>query len=247
MKLYGLIGKSLGHSFSKNYFEKKFAQLELSDCAFVNYELQSIDEFLPLLAAEKNVQGLSVTIPYKESILPFLDELSPEAETIAAVNCIQFKNGKKIGHNTDVYGFAQSIKPFLDPNHQRALILGTGGASKAVAHVLRNIGVDVYFVTSSDSKKTTNTFFYSELNEHIMQAFKLIVNTTPLGTFPNVNECPNIPFVHFTAQHLAYDLVYNPAETAFLKQAAAKAAIVVNGLSMLQLQAEKSWEIWNQG
>ena len=217
----------------------------MTDCQYSNFEIDSIDKIKSLIKDTPNLVGLNVTIPYKEAVLPFLDELSSEAKEIRAVNCIRIQNGKLIGYNTDVYGFAQSIKPFLDVNHQRALILGTGGASKAVAQALKKVGVEIYFVTSSQTKKTNNTFFYSELNELVLNAFKLIVNTSPVGTFPHVKECPNIPYQFISPQHLAYDLIYNPAQTLFLQKAKEKGAITVNGLSMLQLQAEKSWEIWN--
>jgi shikimate dehydrogenase len=242
---YGLVGKILGHSFSKSYFEKKFKDLHLTDCAYSNFEIDTIEKIKLLIRERPELKGLNVTIPYKESVMPLLDELSAEAKEIGAVNCIKIQDNKLIGYNTDVYGFAQSIKPFLDTNHQRALILGTGGASKAVASALKKVGVEIYFVTSSATKQTENTFFYSELNDLVLNAFKLIVNTTPLGTFPNVNECPALPYHCFTPQHLAYDLIYNPEQTLFLKQAKEKGSITLNGLSMLQLQAEKSWEIWN--
>lgn len=245
MRAFGLIGKSLSHSFSKNYFENKFELLHLNDYSYSNFELENIEAFVELIKSNSNLKGLNVTIPYKETVIPFLNELSEEANQIGAVNCIQIKGNKLIGHNTDVYGFSQSLKPFLDANHERALILGTGGAAKAVAHVLHKIGLPVFYVTSAKTKKTENTFFYDEINERVMAAFKLIVNTTPLGTFPDINECPPLPYEFFTPQHLAYDLIYNPGETKFLRQASNKGAIVVNGLSMLQLQAEKSWEIWN--
>lgn len=246
MQLFGLIGKSLKHSFSKNYFEKKFLELGLHEYVYENFELENIDDLKQLVSKNSELIGLNVTIPYKESVVPLLDELSPEAKQIGAVNCININNQKLVGYNTDVYGFSQSIKPFLDPNHERALVLGTGGASKAVAFALKKIGVDVYFVTSSPVKKTANTFFYSELNQQVMNAFKCIVNTTPLGTFPNHAECAPLPYQFFTPQHLAYDLIYNPEQTLFLQQASEKGAICVNGLSMLQLQAEKSWEIWTR-
>ena len=246
MKQFGLLGKSLSHSFSKSYFEKKFQDLYLTNCLYSDFEIDSIDKIYSLAHNTENLIGLNVTIPYKESVIPFLDELNAEAKEIGAVNCIKIQNGKLIGYNTDVYGFAQSIKPFLDTNHQRALILGTGGASKAVAYALKKVGVEVYFVTSSLTKKTSNTFFYSEINDRVMNAFKLIVNTSPLGTFPNIDECPQLPYHLFTPLHLAYDLVYNPNLTLFLKKAKQQGSITVNGLSMLQLQAEKSWEIWNE-
>lgn len=245
MQQFGLLGKSLKHSFSKTYFDKKFTDLNLTDSMYTNFELDFIEKIKALINETKDLQGLNVTIPYKETVIPFLDNIDAEAKNIGAVNCIKILNSKLIGYNTDVYGFSQSIKPFLDTNHERALILGTGGASKAVSYALKKIGVEVYFVTSSSTKKTTNTFFYSEINDRVMNAFKLIVNTTPLGTYPNLKEFPELPYNYFTPQHLAYDLVYNPSETAFLKRAKEKGSITVNGLSMLQLQAEKSWEIWN--
>ena len=245
MKEFGLIGRSLTHSFSKNYFEKKFAVQGLLDCSYNNFELDTIDALRSLISSHPNLNGLNVTIPYKESVLSYLDELSADAKEIGAVNCIELKNKKLIGHNTDVYGFAQSIKPFLDTNHQKALILGSGGAAKAVSHALKKIGVDVYFVSSSP-KKTPNTFLYSEINQMMLQACKLVVNCTPLGMFPNTNNCPALPYAFFTPEHLAVDLIYNPEETLFLKQAKEQGAITLNGLSMLRLQAEKSWEIWNR-
>lgn len=243
MTNFGLIGKSLSHSFSRSYFEKKFIENELKDHFYKNFELETIDQFVDVLKTQ-NLKGLNVTNPYKESIIPFLNELSTEAKEIGAVNCINIVNGKIIGYNTDAYGFGQSIKPFLDTTHDRALILGTGGASKAVAYALKKIGVQVFFATSS-TKKNTNTFFYNEINEGMMNAFKLIINTTPLGLFPNINEAPTLPYHLFTDKHLAYDLIYNPEQTLFLKQAKEKGAVTINGLSMLHLQAQKSWEIWN--
>lgn len=241
---YGLVGKSLSHSFSKKYFEQKFAELGVQGSSFHNYELASIDLLLAIVEAHPDLRGLSITLPYKEAIMPLLHSCSEEATQIGAVNSVHIKNGKWMGYNTDVYGFSQSLKPFLDHHHERALILGTGGASKAVAFALKKLGVEIYFV-SREQKKTANTFLYSEINEHVMQAFKLVVNTTPLGTSPNIDECPPLPYQHFTPQHMAFDLVYNPAQTLFLQKAAAKGSITVNGYSMLQLQADKSWEIWN--
>lgn len=243
MSQFGLIGKSLSHSFSKNYFEKKFREAGLSH-TYDNFEMYDISGLREWAMNKPELRGLNVTIPYKESVIPLLDELSDEAAAIGAVNCIKIKSGRLTGHNTDTYGFTQSIKPFLDHNHERALILGTGGASKAVAHALKQKGLDFFYVTSSATKKTSNTFFYSEINETVMQAFKLIVNTTPLGMFPQTDTFPDLPYDYFSPQHLAYDLIYNPAQTVFLAKAAEKNAIIVNGLSMLQLQAEKSWEIW---
>ncbi len=243
MAEYGLIGKNLSHSFSKAYFEKKFKELGLDYLEYANFELENIEDIKQVLARNPELRGFNVTIPYKESIIPFLDELSPEARGIAAVNCVKITNGKLIGHNTDAYGFASSIKPFLEPQHSRALILGTGGASKAVVFVLRRLNVEVFF--ASTSKKRQGTFPYEALNERLFVACKFIINTTPVGTFPNVMECPKIPYDCITSQHMVYDLIYNPEETLFLKKAKERGATTINGLSMLQLQAEKSWEIWN--
>jgi len=250
MSQYAIIGKNLSHSFSRTYFEKKFKALKLNDYKYLNFDISGIDELKTILDNHPNLKGFNVTMPYKESIIPFLDELSPEAKSIGAVNCVKIlphtepgRSGLRIGYNTDVFGFASSIKPFLEPQHNKALVLGTGGSSKAVAFALKNIGVEVYFVSSS--KQQPNTFTYVQLNEQVISAFKLIVNTTPLGLFPNESGCPNIPCQFITDQHLCYDLIYNPEETLFLKKAKESGAVVINGLSMLQLQAEKSWEIWN--
>lgn len=242
--VYGLLGKTLSHSFSKDYFTKKFESLQLKDHSYLNFELSNIEEFSELIKNNSHLKGLNITIPYKEKIIPFLDELTNEAKEIAAVNCIEFKEGKLIGHNTDHYGFKQSIKPFLEPQHERALILGTGGSSKAVAYALKSIGVEVYFVTSSE-KKGNNYFLYSELNEIIFNSFKLIVNTTPLGMAGNA-EAPSLPYHFLGKLHFCYDLIYNPGETPFLKQAKEQGAFTMNGLSMLKQQAEKSWDIWQK-
>lgn len=245
-RVYGLVGKELSHSFSKSYFEKKFRDLGLNDCVYLNFELQDIREWPRLRLEQKGLKGVNVTLPYKESILPFLDEIDEEARSIGAVNCVKLNNGHCTGYNTDVYGFTQSIKPFLDYNHQRALVLGTGGAAKAVSFALKNIGVDVLNVTSTLSKKNQQVLHYSELNEYVLDAHKLVVNCSPLGMFPDTGTCPDLPYDCFTPQHLAYDLVYNPEHSVFLKKAGERGAITVNGYSMLQLQAEKSWEIWNR-
>lgn len=244
MTNYALIGKSLVHSFSKNYFESKFDELGLTHACYHNVELENINAIKSVLSTIENLRGFNVTIPFKQSIISHLDELTNEAAEIKAVNCVLIEDGKWIGHNTDVYGFAQSIKPFLDANHERALILGTGGASSAVAFALKKIGVDVFFV--SRNPKTENSLNYSDINEQVMAAFKCIVNTTPVGMFPDESKCPDLPYQFFTEKHLAYDLIYNPAQTLFLKRAQNQGSIIVNGWSMLQLQAEKSWEIWTK-
>ncbi len=242
MKTYGLIGQSLDHSFSASYFQEKFQQEGITNARYVNFPLKSLDEFKNLIATEQ-LSGLNVTIPYKESIIPYLDDLSAEAAKIGAVNTICFENNKLTGHNTDVYGFSQSIKPFLESQHENALVLGTGGASKAVSHALTALGIQVYFV--SQTKSGDRYFSYDKLNDQLIHHFKLIVNCTPLGTYPNTKEKPSLAYEGLSKDHLLYDLVYNPAETSFLNEGKKKGASICNGLSMLQLQAEKSWELWN--
>jgi len=243
MHNYGLIGKSLKHSFSQTYFTKKFADLRLSDFSYNNYEIESIDALKDLIASN-HLLGLNITIPYKEEVLTLLDSIDPQAKQIGAVNCIAIRENKLFGYNTDVYGFSQSIKPFLDNRHERALILGTGGASKAVAFSLKQIGVEVFFVSTKPNPSLSNTFGYADLNAAIFNAFKLIVNCSPVGTFPAVDQAPALPYEFLTADHFVYDLVYNPAETKLLRLAKEKGCMTMNGYSMLQLQAEKSWEIW---
>lgn len=239
MKTYGLVGKSLGHSFSKSFFEDYFKKNTI-DAQFINFELESIDGINDLF--EKNLSGLTITIPYKESIIPFLDELSPEAKEIGAVNVVQFKGRKKIGHNTDAFGFQQSIKPFLTNKHERALILGTGGASKAVSYVFKKIGLDIIYCARTP--KSPNEFSYDAINEHMINACKVIVNCTPVGTFPNLEESIEFPFEHLSSEHLVVDLIYNPSKTKFLRFAEANGATILNGESMLKEQALQAYKIW---
>ena len=244
---FGLLGKSLSHSFSKTYFEEKFQKEQLSNFTYTNFDMENLDS-LHQIIENNSIKGLNVTIPYKEQIIPLLNEIDPVAKEIGAVNCITVsKQNDQLflkGFNTDYYGFGQSIKPFLEPIHQKALILGTGGASKAIYYALKNVGVEVYFVTTGE-KKASNYFHYSELNEYILNAFKLVVNCTPLGMSPKIDGLPNIPYQYLTSQHLLYDLIYNPETTLFLQKGKEKGAITINGLNMLKLQADKAWEIWN--
>ena len=244
----GLIGRSISHSFSKAYFEEKFLKEKLNGFSYQNFDLQDLGT-LPEIIRTERLSGLNVTKPYKQEVIPFLDELDPTAKAIGAVNCINITwQGDKPylkGYNTDHYGFAQSIKPFLEPAHQRALVLGTGGASQAINYALRQIGVDVYFV-SREPKAGEQVFHYEDLNEHVLKAFKLIVNCTPLGLYPAVNECPPLPYDLITPEHLLYDLIYNPEQSLFLEKGKAQGAVTINGLNMLKLQAEKGWEIWNK-
>lgn len=252
-RTFGLIGYPLSHSFSKKYFTEKFDKEKISDCEYNLYPIDSIAQLPQLIKDNPTLWGLNVTIPYKESVIPFLDELDETAKAVGAVNCIKIVSGTEyqvarlIGYNTDVFGFRQSIKPFLEIQHERALILGTGGASKAVAHVLKEIGIDSYFVTrSKEDKIQSNLFTYDELNDYIINAFKLIVNTSPIGMYPDVDEAPALPYESLQQDHLLYDLVYNPTETEFLKRGKVQGASIVNGLSMLHQQAEEAWKIWNK-
>ncbi|PWH87245.1 shikimate dehydrogenase [Brumimicrobium oceani] len=244
MRKFGLLGETLGHSFSKSHFEEKFKAEEIN-ASFENIELpdaEAVEKWLK--AAPTEFTGVSVTIPYKETVIPFLDELSPEAKAIGAVNCIHFKDGKSIGHNTDAFGFGQSIKPFLRNIHERALLLGTGGASKAVAYTLENLGITVAHL-SRTPKEDQMIFGYDQANDLMVKSFPMIVNCTPLGTSPNVEEMPAFPIELVGEDHFVVDLIYNPSETLFLKLARESGADTLNGLSMLKQQAVKAWGIWN--
>ncbi len=247
MRVFGLIGYPLSHSFSVKYFAEKFNKENITNCVYQNFEIPTIDDFPQIISNNPNLFGLNVTIPYKEKVIPFLDELSLEAKNIGAVNTIQIirNNGKikLVGHNTDCYGFHQSLKPLLQANHHKALILGTGGAAKAVEYVLKNLGLEVLYVSRNPEKN--NELNYADLEGDVFKKFKVIVNSTPLGMYPNINDCPDLPYELIEKDNLLYDLIYNPAETKFMKEGAKKGAAVQNGLSMLQLQAEKAWEIWN--
>lgn len=244
MKLFGLIGHPLTHSFSKQYFENKFEKENIVDCSYNLYDIKNISLYKNVFETP-NLIGLNVTIPYKESIIDLLDELDEVAKNIGAVNTIKFNsNTKKTkGYNTDYFGFKNSLKPFLENIHERALILGTGGASKAVAYVLKELNINCLFVSRTPEKG--NEIGYNDINEYVIKHHQIIINATPLGTYPNINDFPNIPYELLTANHLLYDLVYNPEETMFLRKGKEKGAKIINGLQMLKLQAEKSWEIWN--
>ncbi len=242
MKQFGLIGKSLKHSFSARFFNEKFAK-ENNQANYELFELATVSEFESLIKSN-DFSGLNVTIPYKESIIPFLDEISEEAKIIGAVNCIAFKNGKTIGYNTDAFGFHQSVKPFLTNLHEKALIFGNGGASKAVSYIFNKIGIDCIYIVRNP--KNDYEFSFSEVNQYMLNACKLLVNCTPVGTFPDVNECFDIPFEFLTDEHLCIDLIYNPEKTLFLQKAEENGASILNGNSMLHEQALKSWEIWNK-
>ncbi|MDZ4823709.1 MAG: shikimate dehydrogenase [Flavobacteriales bacterium] len=244
MRTFGLIGFPLSHSFSKKYFEEKFLRDKIEDVQFINFELEKIETLPHLIQSQPSLAGFSVTIPHKVSILPFLTEISDEAKEIGSVNCVKVMgNGRLCGFNTDAMGFEKSIRPFLENKFERALILGTGGGSKAVAHVFRKLGIDFRFVSRNPLSK--HEIGYDDLNSNSISHFRLIVNTTPLGTYPNVHACPALPFDHLTSHHFVFDLVYNPAETELLKRSRKQGCTTMNGLEMLHHQADASWRIWN--
>ncbi|CAG5081975.1 shikimate dehydrogenase family protein [Parvicella tangerina] len=246
MKTFGLIGKKLTHSFSQKYFTDKFERLKLAEHQYVNFELSSIEE-LPELIKSQRPTGLNVTIPYKEEVIQFVDQLSQEASEVNAVNTLKINylsdDIEIIGHNTDVFGFRQSIKPFFEGRHEKALILGTGGASKAVEYVLKKLGVEVTLVSRQPKQGQLS---YEEINEYVIKFHQMIVNTTPVGMYPHSDEKVDISYDALTNGHLLIDLIYNPEETQFLKEGKARGAKTLNGLSMLHQQAEKAWEIWNE-
>lgn len=249
MKTYGLLGYPLGHSFSRGYFTEKFTQ-EHIDAQYLNFELPTMDRYIATLDQYPTLQGHNVTIPYKQQIIPFLDELSPEAAAIGAVNVVKvtWHGGKRHlkGYNSDVIGFTQSIRPLLKPHHTRALILGTGGASKAVYYGLTHIlGIqDVRYVSRRPGSPDTLT--YSDLTPETIKQYTIIVNCTPCGMHPHTDESPQIPYQALTANHLLYDLVYNPETTQFMQKGLQKGATVKNGHQMLILQAQASWEYWER-
>lgn len=248
-KVYGLIGYPLGHSFSRGYFNDKFAA-EGIDAEYCNFEIPTIGDVTGVLKKHSDLAGLNVTIPYKEQVIPYLDRLDDDAAAIGAVNVIKIVRKRPddndfelVGYNSDFVGFRDSISPMLTPSRDKALILGTGGASKAVCHGLRQLGVEPVYVSRSARKGVLS---YAELTPEIMAGHKIIVNTTPLGMYPNVDSCPDIPYECLTPEHLLYDLIYNPDMTTFMKKGAERGAEVKNGLEMLLLQAFEAWRIWEE-
>jgi len=244
MDKYGLIGKNISYSFSKDFFNKKFEVEAIKNTSYQNFDIESILDFPKVLKDHPELKGLNVTIPYKELVIPYLDKLDKKAKKIGAVNTIKIsKKGKLTGYNTDCYGFKKTLKPFMKPHHKKALILGTGGASKAIAYALKKMKIDYSFVSRNASEHTT--YSYHDLSENDIKNNQILINCTPLGTFPNIEACPNIPYQAISSKHILFDLIYNPIETKFLALGKAKNATTINGLKMLELQANKAWEIWN--
>jgi shikimate dehydrogenase len=241
-KRFGLVGRNISYSFSAGYFQKKFEKAGLKNYTYTNFDIEDISQLPEILEKTKRLKGLNVTIPYKEAVIPLLDKVSKTAAIIGAANTIVIsKNGTK-GYNTDHYGFRKALTPLLEPHHKKALILGTGGASKAIAYALRKLKIEYDFV----SRTATDVVYASEdLDSEVFEDYQIIINTTPLGTFPNMTECPPIDYNLFTPEHLAFDLVYNPEVTEFMKRAAENGAVTSNGYKMLEHQAEKAWKLWN--
>lgn len=245
MNCYGLIGKTLSHSFSKTYFEKKFAAEGRQDCSYNNFELKTIEEFPSLIQSNPELKGVNVTIPYKEAILPYLDYRNDVVEAIGACNCIKIDRERKLhGYNTDVVGFRESLEKQLLPQHNKALVLGTGGASKAVQYVLQQLDISFKIVSRSRGE---NIIGYEDLTEEVIKSHKLIINTTPLGMSPNLENMPSLPYQYLTEGHFLFDLIYNPEKTRFLQEGEKRGARISNGYEMLVLQAEESWRIWQSG
>ncbi|WP_248722572.1 shikimate dehydrogenase [Seonamhaeicola sp. ML3] len=244
MNKLGLLGKNISYSFSRSYFKEKFEKEGITNTTYVNFDIESIDLFPSILKNTEGLKGMNVTIPYKQDVIPYLDKLNKKAKEIGAVNTIKItKKGKLIGYNTDCYGFKKSLKPYLKSHHKKALILGTGGASKAIAYALKEL--DITFKYVSRNMTDGISFTYDTLTEDVIKENPIIINCTPLGTFPNIENHPNIPYNGITNKHILFDLIYNPEETTFLKKGKSNGAVIINGLKMLQLQAEKAWSIWD--
>lgn len=245
MKAYGLVGNPLSHSFSQKYFTEKFSQENLSNCIYLNFETPDLDSEIFNLKNNFDLCGLNITIPYKSRIISFLDEASPTCKEIGSCNCIKIDNKKWTGFNTDVIGFEETFMPHLKPKHKKALILGTGGSSKAVAYVLGKLGIEYLFV-SRKNKMENKIITYSEITFPVLKEFNIIINTTPAGMFPNIDHSPELPYQFVSENHYFFDLIYNPTKTLFLVKAEERGAVIENGKQMLKIQAEESWKIWNQ-
>ncbi|RTL51019.1 MAG: shikimate dehydrogenase [Sphingobacteriales bacterium] len=244
MRIFGLIGYPLSHSFSKKYFDHKFASEHITDANFFLYSIEKIEDVVNLINTVANLKGLAITIPYKKQIIPFLHELSPAVQKMNACNCIRIQNGYLTGFNTDVIGFKNSFIQKKAAHHTKAMILGTGGAAAAVAFVLDELNISYIYVSRNPSE-VTNGIQYAEITEALMQEYSIIINTTPLGTFPDVHLHPPIPYHFLNENHYLFDLIYNPSETLFLQKGRERGCVTQNGYDMLVIQAEENWKIWN--
>ena len=242
MKRYGLIGYPLTHSLSEQYFTQKFIQEGIKDCVYERFSMPSIDDLHEMLNSHLDLRGFNITIPYKKEVLAFLTERSKAVEEVGACNCVKIESGKLIGYNTDVIGFENSLIPFLKPIHNRALVLGTGGVALAIVYVLQKLGIEFSYVSRT---ATIGQFSYNDLDASVMASHTLIINTTPLGMFPNIEDCPAIPYDLLTPEHHLFDLTYNPAASTFLTKGKQMGTTIQNGQQMFVEQAEQSWRIWN--
>ena len=241
-KTYGLVGKSISYSFSEKYFTEKFKKNKIQNCTYKNFDLNNIKDLVSILK-ENDLKGLNITIPYKEQVLSYLDEIEDNAKLIGAINTIKINKDKTLtGYNTDFIGFINTLRPHINSNCKKALILGTGGASKAIEYGLKKLNIESKKV-SRNKKKGDLT--YLEIDSDLIKEYQIIINTTPLGTYPDIENYPDIPYKYLTKKHICYDLIYNPDETTFLRKSKKKGAITINGLRMLEIQAEESWKIWN--
>jgi shikimate dehydrogenase len=243
MKIYGLIGNPLSHSFSQNYFTEKFRKENITDCSYLNFEIKNLNKEIGQLKIDPLLCGLNVTIPYKSQIIAFLDEISEDCKEINACNCIKIHEGKWTGFNTDVTGFEKSFIPYLQPHHRKALVLGTGGSSKAIAYVLKKLGIEFLLVTTK-KETAAGIIRYDNISPSLLHEFPIVVNTTPAGMYPHVADYPKIPYEYVSEKNYFFDLIYNPSKTLFLSRAEAMGAVVKNGEQMLVIQAEESWSIW---
>ncbi len=241
-KTYGLVGKSISYSFSEKYFTEKFKKNKIQNCTYKNFDLNNIKDLVSILK-ENDLKGLNITIPYKEQVLSYLDEIEDNAKLIGAINTIKINKDKTLtGYNTDFIGFINTLRPHINSNCKKALILGTGGASKAIEYGLKKLNIESKKI-SRNKKKGDLT--YLEIDSDLIKEYQIIINTTPLGTYPDIENYPDIPYKYLTKKHICYDLIYNPDETTFLRKSKKKGAITINGLRMLEIQAEESWKIWN--
>jgi shikimate dehydrogenase len=243
-EVYGLIGNPLSHSFSKKYFSEKFSKEHIDNCEYRNFEIKDLQKEIPALKSNPLISGLNVTIPYKSEIFSFLDNISEVCKEINACNCIKIADGKWEGFNTDVTGFERSFGIHLQPHHIKALILGTGGSSKAVAYVLKKLNIE-FLIVSRKKETLPGCINYELLSPELIREYTVVINTTPAGMYPNVEEYPKIPYEYVTSKHYFFDLIYNPSKTLFLSKAEAMGAVIKNGESMLTIQAEESWKIWS--
>jgi len=242
-KTYGLVGKSISYSFSEKYFTEKFKKNKIQNCTYKNFDLNNIKDLVSILK-ENDLKGLNITIPYKEQVLSYLDEIEDNAKLIGAINTIKINKDKTLtGYNTDFIGFINTLRPHINSNCKKALILGTGGASKAIEYGLKKLNIESKKI-SRNKKKGDLT--YLEIDSDLIKEYQIIINTTPLGTYPDIENYPDIPYKYLTKKHICYDLIYNPDETTFLRKSKKKGAITINGLRMLEIQAEESWKIWNK-